>query len=414
MAAAAHDAALIAEVSHNEDAARVGSAKHPSSMSVVEVCRHVLAEWKLLSRREAVGIGLLMVLLYVSSAMQIFGQNFWMWSFTKGNPNYVAMVVPAAIWAVCFATPLLVYQMHTKIGLVPLLQSSRRPIALLALIGLLDSLGGLTSIYSVVHVPVLLQTVFYAVGPVWTYGVSCMVYPASVRPVNRWIVLVVLLIAGSVVLALMPQLDAKNGVDLKAGWVVVFFVSAILPPTYNVVQGRFLSELSSAASPIQAKLVLLAGDTSFQLFFTIFYFPLDATPWFGSSPSLAESWSGMVEAFKCIAECENNVGYLLLYAAGFWLNHVVFAFLNLYSPTVGALLAQLCTPINTFLLVMFPAWNVYGAPVSVPYNLGCFVLLLVSIVTYGVWHIGTPAGNTVDASITTRAYGSLTDSYEDE
>ena len=368
------------------------SLHRESSVSLRRVVLHVRQQYQQLSTKELAFISWLLLLLYASSAILFFGQNFWMWSFKRGNPRYVGLILPSACWAVMFVTPLVVYQARQGYRWKDLahLVLNRRFAVMLVAIGFLDSLGGLTSIYSVMNVPVLLQTVLTSSGPIWTYVVSFVAYPTSVRRFNPLMVVVLLLIAGSVALALVPQLDVKNDVDLQAGWVVIFLLSVIFPPTYNVIQGRFLSEFTpTAASAAHGKLVLLAVDTSLQLLFTLLYFPLDAVPWFGSSGTLQGSWDGMVEGIKCIGSCQDNLIYFVMYVFGFWLNHVVFAYLNYYSPTVGSLLSQLSSPINSFLLILFPAWNVFGAPVSLRYNVGCFVMLTCSMVVYIVWHIGT-------------------------
>jgi hypothetical protein len=321
--------------------------------------------------------------------MQIFGQNFWMWSFAKGKPNFVAMLVPAVAWAALFMLPLTVYQWRQQQSPGALLQALPKGSVLrLAVIGLLDSLGGLTSIYSVMHVPVLLQTILYSIGPLWTYLVASVAYPASVRPLNRWLALVVVCAGGAIALAAVPQMNQGGGSNLNVAWIGIFLLTCILPPTYNVVQGRFLADFQG--SPAQGKLVVLAGDCAFQVLFTLCYFPLDAVPWFGSSRSLADSWTGTADALSCISSCENNASYMIIYIVGFWVNHVVFAYLNVYSPTIGALLSQLSGPINTFLLAVFPAWNIYGAPVALGYAMGSFALLTLAVATYSVWHIGTP------------------------
>lgn len=141
-------------------------------------------------------------------------------------------------------------------------------------------------------------------------------------------------------------------------------------------------------SPLLCKYIAVAGDTITQVFFTCAYFPLDAAPEFGASRTLAGSWTGFVDATHNIFNADPtdwNKYYCLMYIVGFWLSKVTSTYLNFYSPTIGAVCGLLTQPVNTFLLLLFPSWNVFGAPASLPYAAGCFVLLLLSMIGFIVW-----------------------------
>ncbi|KEG12083.1 hypothetical protein DQ04_02021090 [Trypanosoma grayi] len=94
----------------------------------------------------------------------------------------------------------------------------------------------------------------------------------------------------------------------------------------------------------------------------------------------------LIASVKCIGTCPNNAMYMVLYILGFWIRHIVFAYMNSYSPIVAAVTSQMTQPINTFLLLIIPSWNIYGAKAEWYYTLGCFFFLLISTVVFVCWH----------------------------
>ncbi|ORC89434.1 uncharacterized protein TM35_000122090 [Trypanosoma theileri] len=334
----------------------------------------------------------LVVLLYVSSAMMFFGMNFWLWSFEKGlKRSYTSILIPSLGWALLFFLSGFVHRLVQRYHGRPenfFFWVCHEGVMLLFLIGLFDSLTGLFGMYAAVHVPVLLQSALISTGPIWTYLLASFLYPESQPSFSPLLLVVIACTAGGVALAMIPQAKNHNkNTYFSPPWIVIFLCATALFPLYNVLQGRFLHKFSECCSPFTAKIVMLTVETIVQLFLTIMYFPLDSLPFFGKCDSIQESWDMLLSSVRCIGTCPNNAGYMLVYVLGFWIRHLVFAYMNSYSPIVAAVTSQLTQPINTFLLLLIPSWNVYGAAASWYYTMGCFFLLLVSTIVFVSWHL---------------------------
>ncbi|RNF17620.1 uncharacterized protein Tco025E_04852 [Trypanosoma conorhini] len=242
--------------------------------------------------------------------------------------------------------------------------------------------------YAVVHVPVILQSALISTGPIWTYLLALFFYPESQSAFSPIFLLVIACTAGGVALAVIPQAEShRKNEYFSPPWILIFLLGTILYPFYNVLQGRFLNEFRGGCSPFTTKVVMLTCETSVQLVFTLTYFPLDAAPFFGKCASLQESWDMLMASLRCVAECPNNAIYMTVYVLGFWIRHAVFAYMNGYSPVVAAVTSQMTQPLNTFILLIIPSWNVFGAKALWYYTLGCFLLLLTSTVIFVVWHL---------------------------
>ncbi|KAH9597679.1 hypothetical protein LSM04_007172 [Trypanosoma melophagium] len=345
-----------------------------------------------MTKGKVVTATILVVLLFVSSAMMFFGMNFWLWSFEKGlKRSYTSILIPSLGWAILFSISGFVLRLVQWYYGRPenfFFWVCREGAILLFLIGLFDSLTGLFGMYAAVHVPVLLQSALISTGPIWTYLLASVLYPESQPPFSPLLFVVVACTAGGVVLAMIPQIKSHHKEEyFSPAWIIIFLCATALFPLYNVLQGRFLHKFAECCSPFTAKIVMLMVETVVQLFLTVLYFPMDSLPFFGKSDSIQESWDMLVSSVKCIGTCPNNVSYMLVYILGFWIRHLVFAYMNSYSPIVAAVTSQLTQPINTFLLLMIPSWNVYGAAASWYYTMGCFFLLLVSTIIFVGWHL---------------------------
>ncbi|PBJ75208.1 hypothetical protein BCY84_03813 [Trypanosoma cruzi cruzi] len=345
-----------------------------------------------MTKKEILIATVLVFLLYVSSIMMFFGMNFWLWSFKKGiKRSYATIFLPSTGWLFLFVVSTIVLRIISwKNGRNEnfFFWYSRKGFILLLLIGLFDSLTGLLSLYSAVHVPVILQSALISTGPIWTYILAWILYPESQPKFSPILLLVVAFTAGGVTLAVMPQTQSQNKKKyFSPSWIVIFLIGTFLYPLYNVLQGRFLNEFRGSCSPFTSKIVMLTCETFLVFFFTLTYFPIDASPFFGKCDSLQESWDMFISSLNCVAGCPNNAIYMTVYILGFWIRHIVFAYMNGYSPVVAAVASQMTQPINTFILLIIPSWNVYGAKTVWYYTLGCFLLLLMSTIIFFVWHV---------------------------
>jgi hypothetical protein len=264
-----------------------------------------------------------------------------------------------------------------------------RFVGLLSALGLIDAFGGLTAVYATSHVPVLVQALLIAGGPLYTFLFSKIFFSSSLRPITLSFLLSITLLLGGIALSLVPQIQSPDHeLYVSVKWLIIFVASSMLPTLLNVVQGRFLDDYTTQfRSPMECKLTALCGDTVLQVFFTAAFLPLDALPHFGATDSISESWKGFTEGTQCIFfECKDTFAYFVTYTLGMWLNRIAFTYLNYYSPTVGAVVSQLTQPINTCLLLLFPTLNVFGQPGSWWCTLGCFLLTTLSMTLLIAWH----------------------------
>lgn len=336
-----------------------------------------------LQKEQVITTVILVFLLYTSSIMMFFGMNFWLWSFAKGlKRSYTSIFIPSICWTFLFAVFVIIMRViHLYKGRLEnyFFWVSFKGVTLLLSIGFFDSLTGLFCMYAAVHIPVLVQSALISTGPLLTYIFAVLFYPESQPPFSPILILVAFCMAAGVALAMIPQIEGHNGTKyFNLAWIVIYFFGISFFPLYNVLQGRFLNKFQGHASPFTVKIIMLTVETTVQVFLTLVYFPLDAAPFFGKCDSVKESWEMLIKSVKCIGTCPYNGVYMVVYVTGFWIRHVVFAYMNGYSPTLAAVASQLTQPINTFVLLILPSWNVYGANASWYYTLGCFLFFFLA------------------------------------
>lgn len=339
------------------------------------------------------------LIIYAGSVMTFFGSNFFLWSFPKDvEYNYVSIAVPSMIWlALCFFLMACIVardKFYRKRMQKYFFWWTKRGVLLLVLIGAFDSLTGLTGMYATPHVPQVLQSALVATGPIWTFLLALLIFPSSQMRLHPVLLVVLILIGGGVVLALLPQvLDEGSGKSyFSAPWTIIYLLATVLFPLYNVLQGRFINDFEGACDAFTLRMIMLTVETLVQLLLTIGYFPIDFSPFFGSSSSAAESWSNFVTSLDWIGSSKRTAGFLLLHVFGFWIRHVAFAYLNGFSPSFAAVANLLSQPINTFFLLIIPSWNVYGSTLDYRFTLGCFLCLLFAMLLYTWWHVQETPG----------------------
>ena len=257
-------------------------------------------------------------------------------------------------------------------------------ILILVVIGMLDATAGMLSAYSVQHVPVVLQLTLNASSTIVTYLFHRLLYRQTALPMSWILALAFTFLLIGVACAIAPQVLAGGtwNTYLNVPWLLLYVLSVICPCIYMVLQGRFLSRFQDKVNPESAKIAVLTGDFCVQLVITICYFPLDFAPWFGMQSDAGDSWSGFVEGVRCLLTCRWTGLYFLVYTFGFFGGRIIGLFLSLYSPTMQAFLNQLCAPVTSLLLILFPILNVYGAEHSLAWSLASFACLCVSPVLY--------------------------------
>jgi hypothetical protein len=324
------------------------------------------------------------VLALGSFSMMFFGLNFWLHSFgTNSCSIYTTLLVPTACWAVLFILP--VFGLHILKPAEPLSWAfGKTSFPLLMLIGICDAFSGLLGVYSASHTPMFLQTMLLSTGPVWTFLCCRLLTPEYDRQLNIWTGLCFVLLFVGLALVAVPQISSMEHPSPGVfAWWIIYLMSVCLPPVFNVLQAKYMSRFSGvAASPSTVKTVMLGGDCGVQFVTTLLVWPVDALPWFGSSSSLAESWTRNKSSLICIVTCENNALYMLAFVFGFFLLHISMTFLNQYSPTLGAVIMSMSCPTVACLLLAIPSWNVYDLPASWPYEAAAIVVLLVATVLF--------------------------------
>ncbi|CAD2219880.1 hypothetical protein AGDE_08659 [Angomonas deanei] len=134
-----------------------------------------------------------------------------------------------------------------------------------------------------------------------------------------------------------------------------------------------------------SKVVLLVVGLFFQLFVSFILFPIDAIPWFGTSSTAKEAWTGFQQCFIFIFQSWLNVRYGLLYSLGYAMSFLGCTYLNEHSPTLASVVLQLAGPITSIVILIIPQWNVYQDHGNVGHKVGGVILLFVAALLYHLW-----------------------------
>ncbi|KAG5503448.1 hypothetical protein JKF63_05587 [Porcisia hertigi] len=134
-----------------------------------------------------------------------------------------------------------------------------------------------------------------------------------------------------------------------------------------------------------AKMVLLVVGLFFQLLISFAAFPVDATPFLGSSTSAPHAWEGFRNSINFIFSSWLHVRYGLLVTLGFAMSFVGCTYLNEQSPTLASVVLQLAGPITSLVIIIIPQWNVFQDSISVGEKVGGVILLLLATLLYNLW-----------------------------
>ena len=337
--------------------------------------------------------GFLVVALWAGQCACFFGMNFWLFAF-DGNPaahsTFVTIWVPALVWFVGYFIPAMVYRWcFVPSGETWGFAFSKRSLLLLAFIGFGDSLGGLTCLYSAKWTPIFLQTMLGATSPMWTFLLTKLLFRQRARPFTRYPAIAFLLVFVGIIVSAHSEFEhiPTNNLASRICWSIINLIGFIIPQAYGVIQGRYVHEYKDQSSSIAStRMIVLVGDTSWQLLFTTLYFPLDAVPWFGSAPySIDASWTGFTEAIDCIFHCRYNALYMLIYLGGFYVAHIIGVVMNHYSPTLFSVVGLVCGPINALLIILFPVLRISGTSGTWYWDLICLGCIMASCLLFSVW-----------------------------
>ncbi|CCW69727.1 unnamed protein product [Phytomonas sp. Hart1] len=134
------------------------------------------------------------------------------------------------------------------------------------------------------------------------------------------------------------------------------------------------------------KLVMLAGETFFQLCFTLAFLPADAIPWYGSSHTVHDTWTNFRRGINSFFTIPENFTYGSLYTLGFVFNYIGAAYVNHHSVTLCSLITQLSSPLTGLLLVIVPRLNALEEEErSWGGNVAAIIMLILASLAYVVW-----------------------------
>ncbi|KAG8347294.1 hypothetical protein ERJ75_001521900 [Trypanosoma vivax] len=140
---------------------------------------------------------------------------------------------------------------------------------------------------------------------------------------------------------------------------------------------------------LAAKVVLLFFGIVVQALVTFACVPVGAIPWFGGFDSVADAWRTFVATFNIIFESWENVRYGVVYTIGFFMSFLGCAYLNERSPTLASVVMQMAGPITSLVLIIAPAWDVFGEHGILGHKIGGVIMLLLAGCAYHVWEVTT-------------------------
>lgn len=282
-----------------------------------------------------------------------------------------------------------------------------RRVLFAAAMGITDLLSTLLALYATPGTSEVTQAVLQGTICFWAVLVTWLAVKGErVRGgYLRWtLVSSLLLAAGAVGISAIGSSNAGN----SPAWVIIFASSAVVYALWSVFQRMYCDLDSSSAAIVAAteaaaalagppmfpslrfrpshaaaqtvsKLVMLLGDCSFLVVFTVLLIPMDAIPWFGSSRTVGDSFSAFSSAVRCVFSCSDSLQYGGYYCIGYFVSYLGSACLNHFSPTLNSIVILLSAPATALLLLAVPAWNVEGGAPPVWYQqLGGVVLLTLS------------------------------------
>lgn len=285
--------------------------------------------------------------------------------------------------------------------LAPLL----RRMPMFCVIGLNDIGTSLLSFYAIPHTPEVLQALLQTTIPFFSLWLT-IVFIRGERErlrVDRWLVASFLLMLAGLVVAALPQLTASYTSshslwNIETGpWVLVYILSCAVYSGWCVAQRHFLDlslsgvfftksndvPLLSEGTEFAAvslhtpgdtsdgplltpdvvpedvhKVIMLVGDAFVTMLLSVALLPIDAIPWFGTSPSVAAAWSRFTEALRFVYHnVDGNLVYGILYTGSEIATYFSCAFLNAYSPTLSSFVVQIAGPFSALVVIVFPSLN---------------------------------------------------------
>ena len=363
----------------------------PLRVVLSEFCKKVSD----MSTSKIVFIALLVTLQMSGNASQIIAMNFWLKEFDENGGDFVAFAISNFIFFSFFAVSLLVYICIHRPNLD--FAFTKKSIVLLVIIGLFDALNSEFSIHATDETPEVLQAIFQSMQSVWTVVLVKVLTEDDRQYANKWVFFSLFFIVSGVLIASFDDIQDNSAITTdQKWWSLIFFCSVPLMSVYNVLQEKYMHDLtesdekpSDAKSPkgddTTVKFFMLFGDTFFQLIFCAMCLPGEAIPWFGNASSVKEAWNLFAVGVEDVFTWGNNLAYCTLYCSGFVAMYVGSAYLNDYSAALCSMIGQLTSPTSALVLIIIPSWNANKDNTPWYYSFGGVVFLITGTVIWAIW-----------------------------
>lgn len=352
----------------------------------------------------------------VGSCAVTISSNFWLNSFPNASSSgQFAVALFAAVSYFIFFSLLLVplgYQHGWHVVKCAFLgQRFRwRPflgrLALLFCVGLNDIGTSLLSFFAIPHTSETVQALLQTTIPFFALGLSCVLVRGEwgrTRVTRNLVLSFAFMMAGLVVASWRDIFGSASASSSPAhadaaAWAAIYVLSCAVYAGWCVAQRLYLdgciafhaacgaasssgggtllepsadaatssSSSQSVHSPLVAgpvaipdavqKLTMLVGDAFFTMLLAVALLPIDALPWFGTSPDVGTSWQRFTSGLRFIFDNTHHNAWLGVgYVASEVSTYVSCAYLNAYSPTLSSFVVQLAGPVTALLVVGFPA-----------------------------------------------------------
>lgn len=347
--------------------------------------------------------------------LQNVALNFWVQNFINNATGgvFTVLISSSIFYVVVFLVSFLGALVFAKQRIV-LRRFSLHAAAVIGGIGFFDAANGVFVVFAVAHVPQLLQVIFACLITVFTVLLTplCMLGVPKPQPAGKeektislTTGLSMLLLTAACVVVALPDFSQGTRTDGnppesasdRMWWSLIYSGAMIPGALYNILQGRFIrisdcdprptagaAHAASMAEVLLAKFFVLLAGCAVQLVAMFLFFPLDWAPWFGEFPDRRSAESGLSSGFACIAHCQGNFTYFVLFNLGYSVSYVGGLALNVLSPNFSSLVGQLVAPVSGILLILFPSLNVQYESVQLPFVLASLSMILGSTLVYFV------------------------------
>jgi hypothetical protein len=204
-----------------------------------------------LTWREVARVVVVVLVAWFLNSLMLFAMNFTLNAFTNSRAaSYttllassaaffaLAVVALAAVFVAAHATTAFASGKRAFANLVTWSHVSG-----LAVLGLVDALGGVLGTYAAPNTPIAVQMTIIATGVAWTFPAARVLTPDRQRRCAPVVALAVGLTIVGAVVTIIPQWDSMSqlrGAASSIGWIAVYFGAGLFPLILNILYARYL------------------------------------------------------------------------------------------------------------------------------------------------------------------------------